>query len=832
VAIMTIAVGTRIGPYEVFGPLGAGGMGEVYRARDTRLGRDVALKTLPASFAADRERLERFEREARAAGSLQHPGIVTVFDVGTHEGRPYIVSELVEGENLRLRLRHGALPARRAIEVGIAVARALAAAHQRGIIHRDIKPENIVLTPEGWVKLLDFGLAKLLTPEPKNATDTSARTIEGALLGTAAYMAPEQARGEPADHRADVFALGCVLHEMLSGVSPFHRGSTAETIAALLKDDAPPLSTSVRVAAPGIEILLRGCLEKTPDRRFGSAADLATALEALAESARAGAAVDGDRKGAAVSAAATNVTFKRLTYRRGSITAARFTPDGNGVVYAAKWEGRAFELFWVFSGSAESRSLGLAGCDLLAVSRNSELAIARDRLVRGAFLFSGMLARLPLGGTAPRDLLANVQWADWGPDGNLLAVIREVDGSFQLEYPQGNVLYRSPGGWLTGGRVSPDGRMIAIADHPLRGDDSGEVAVVDLNGAVRRLSGGWASLKGVCWAADGREVWFTATRTGSARGLHAATLDGTTRTLLQVPGALVLEDVARDGRVLLLHGEDRVGIRGLAAGASEERDLSWLDWSLLRDLTRDGTTILFDETGEGGGEPHAIYVRGMDGSPATRLGDGIAMEFSPDGRTVLGLRGGRSTRVLLMPMGAGSSEGFEIADLDTHIAGWFPDGRHLWLGGSRGDEGMRIYRARTDGGELTPLTEPGLQSINIQISPDGTRFVASDSAGRLVLCPVGGGDPQPIGETLPLERPLVWAKDGRSFYTYRRNELPAKIRRVDVESGARETWREISPGDPTGLFGVAPVRMAPDLGVYAYSYYRQLNDLFLVGGLE
>ncbi|HUK62712.1 MAG TPA: protein kinase, partial [Dongiaceae bacterium] len=616
-------------------------------------------------------------------------------------------------------------------------------------------------------------------------------------LGTAAYMAPEQARGQAADHRADLFALGCVLYEMLSGVSPFHRGSTAETIAALLKDDSPPLPAGVREVAPGIDILIHGCLEKTPERRFGSTADLATALEAVGESIRAGAPTDvGRGTPLAVSGVVADVSFRRLTYRRGAISAARFTPDGNGVVYAARWEGGPYELFWVFAGSAESRTLGLTGCDLLAISRHSELAISRERLIQGAFLFTGMLARLPLGGTAPRDLLASVQWADWSPDGSQLAVIREVDGSCQVEYPMGRVLYRSPGGWITGGRVSPDGRLIAIADHPIRGDDSGAVAVVDLEGTVRRLSEGWASLKGVCWAPDGRDLWFTATRTGSARGLHAVTLDGTTRTLLQVPGALVLEDISRDGRVLLLHGEDRVGIRGLAAGASEERDLSWLDWSLLRDLSADGSTILFDETGEGGGDHHAVYVRSMDGSPATRLGDGIAMAFSPDGRSVLSFATGRPTQVMLMPLGAGASGSFRLPDVDTHIGGWFPDGQHLWLTASRGDEGMRIYRVRTDGSDLTPLTDTGFQSIGVQISQDGSRFAAMNSAGSLMICPVDGGAPRAIAGTLPLDRPAAWSSDGRSLYTYRRNELPAKIKRTDVETGASDVWREIWPGDP------------------------------------
>ncbi len=823
---MSLVAGTRIGPYEILAPLGAGGMGEVFRARDRRLGRDVALKTLPPAFAEDPERLERFEREARAAGALQHPGIVTVFDVGTHEGRPYIVSELVEGETLRAALRDGPLAPRRALEIGVALADALAAAHARGIVHRDLKPENVALTREGRVKLLDFGLAKLLAPEASDGYETSARTIEGALLGTAAYMAPEQARGAAADHRADLFALGCVLHEMLTGVSPFHRGTAAETIAAILKDAAQPLPGAVRQALPGVELVLERCLEKDAARRFESAADLALTLQVAGAGGAAAPAPSGVEVAAPVREQAR---FRRLSYRRGPVTSARFPPDGVGVVYAARWEGDPLELFWVFAGSAESRPLGLSGSELLAISPQSELAISRERVNRGPFYESGMLARVPLGGAAPRNLLPDIQLADWSPDGQQLAVVREVDGIIQLEYPIGRVLFRTSG-WISSPRVSRDGRLVAFQDHPSRGDDAGAIAVVDREGVVRRLSSGWESTRGLAWSADGREVWFTATHGGTARSLTAVSLEGVARPLIHGPGAMILHDVSPQGRVLLTHGEERIGIRGLAPGASEERDLSWLDWSLLRDLTPDGRWIAFDETGEGGGEGKALYIRGLDGSPAVRLGDGVAMGFSPDGATVLGFSVGATTELTLLPVGAGSPRAIPLPGLAVHLAGWFPDGRHAWLSANLPDEAARIFRVALDGSAIEPVTPPGWSGFGTLVSPDGGRLVAQGPDGAWAIFELATGRSTPVPGLVGGERPTHWFADGSSIAVYSRGAPPVAVTRVDLAAGARELWRHITPGDPTGLFSIAPIRVAPQVGAYAYSYGRHLNDLFVVEG--
>jgi eukaryotic-like serine/threonine-protein kinase len=282
---MNVPAGTRFGPYEIVSPLGAGGMGEVYRARDTRLGRDVALKVLPASFADDKNRLSRFRQEACAAGALNHPNILVIYDVGSDDSSPYVVSELLEGETLRQRMGDVALSQRKAVDYSQQIAHGLAAAHDKGIVHRDLKPENLFVTKDGRVKILDFGLAKLAqTTNGAIQTDIPTRRIDtdaGTVMGTVGYMSPEQVRGQVVDHRSDIFAFGAILYEMLSGKRAFHGGSAAETMSAILKEDPPDLSATNRTVSPALERVVHHCLEKSPEERFQSARDLAFDLQAL-----------------------------------------------------------------------------------------------------------------------------------------------------------------------------------------------------------------------------------------------------------------------------------------------------------------------------------------------------------------------------------------------------------------------------------------------------------------------------------------------------------------------------------------------------------------------
>src|SRR5246127_941050 len=406
---MPLDSGTRLGPYEIQSPLGAGGMGEVYRARDTRLDRIVAIKVLPASFATDPDRLQRFEREARTVAALSHPNILAVHDIGTHDGAPYMVTELLEGETLRARLQGGVVSARKAVDIAIHVAHGLAAAYDKGVIHRDLKPENIFLTKDGLVKILDFGLAKTqrsgAEPNSSVLTLTSADlslTEAGQVLGTAGYMSPEQVRGMAVDHRSDIFVFGSILFEMLSGQRAFRRDTAAETMTAILKEDLPELTEMNRSFSPALERIVRHCLEKNPDQRFQSARDLAFDLESLSPGSSSSVgtvakptAVQRVRRFQplitllllAVAAgsgylvghkgkASSEVTYHQLTFRKGTVLSARFAPDNRTVIYSAAWSGKDPELFSTRQDSIESRPVGLGQVDLLGLSSKGEIAIS------------------------------------------------------------------------------------------------------------------------------------------------------------------------------------------------------------------------------------------------------------------------------------------------------------------------------------------------------------------------------------------------------------------------------------------------------------------------
>jgi Tol biopolymer transport system component len=618
---MPLTPGSRLGPYEIISPLGAGGMGEVYRARDARLNRDVAVKVLPASFADNPDRLRRFEQEARATGMLNHPNILAVYDVGTHDGAPYLVTELLEGRTLREQLP---LPRRKALDYARQICTGLAAAHAKGVTHRDLKPENLFVTSDGRVKILDFGLAKV--EAPGGDLTRTAGTTPGVTLGTVGYMSPEQALGKAADHRADIFSFGAILYEMLSGVRAFHAPSGIETLNAILKADPPPLSEAA------LDRLVRRCLEKSPEQRFQSASDLAFGLEALsgASNTSAGPAVQPASPrtsglmmgiallaGAAACVAAGHFFWKTpvpeaprflaLTFDRGRVWSARFTPDGQSVVYGAAWKGNPLQLFSVRIGSTESRSLGFPGADLLSISSSGEMAISTGRHYTRGWTNTGTLARVALDGQVPREVLEDVQEADWAPDGQSLAVVRSVSGRYRLEYPVGKVLYETSG-WISHARVSADGRSVAYLDHPLLGDDRGAVAIVDPSGKKTTLTGEFSGEQGLAWSLRGEEVWFTG-GSEDKYNLNAVSLSGRQRIVTRIPGDLELQDIARNGRVLLTPYARRMGMMGSGPNETKERDLSWFDYSMFADISADGSKLLFSESSTAGGDLYSVFLR-------------------------------------------------------------------------------------------------------------------------------------------------------------------------------------------------------------------------------
>jgi len=827
---MSLTSGTSLDRYEIIGPIGHGAMGEVYRAHDRRIGRDVAIKVLPAAFSSDRERLRRFDQEARAAGSLNHPNIVAIFDVGSHESAPFVVSELLQGETLRARLGAGAIPVRKALAFGAQIARGLSAAHAKGIVHRDLKPENLFVTPEGHVKILDFGLAKLVRDDASAGSSSdslipTAMTDAGRVMGTVGYMAPEQVRGEAVDHRADLFALGCVLYEMITGEAPFHRGSAVESMAAIVRDEMPALPGEITAEFPSLAALLRRCVEKSPGDRFESAHDLAFNLESVAETF-------GARAGVDVASAAISTggpSYQRISFRRGAVWSARFTPDGHSVIYSASWEGKPLELFWAHIGNPEARTLGFRDTDLLSVSTSNEMAV----LLRTEFVTSfdrrGTLARVPPMGGAPRELLHDVHAADWNADGSQLAIVREKQGMIRLEYPIGNVLYQSVG-WISQARISPDGQLIAIADHPTRNSDSGMVTVVDRKGERRVLSEHWGTLRGLAWTPDGREIWFTADRGGAARGLYAVTLEGTLRRVLQLASNMSIFDIAPDGRVLVGHGQERAGINALPAGETRERDLSWLDWSLLHDISDDGRLLLIDETAEGGGPHGSIYLRPVDGSAAIRLGEGSARAISADGQWVVGSAVGGG-RLVMLPTGVGESRMIPTGTLYCHHARMLPDNRHLVTSGHEAGQGIRLYRLDVETGEARALSPEGVSPTEIHVLTSGDRIAAMGADQDHWLYSIEGGDPQALAALDRSDRVVRWMAGDQSVLVYRTNELPSRMHRVDLSTGERTVVRELAPPDPTGIYRVGRVHTSPDGTTYAYNYYMQLIDLHVIAGL-
>jgi len=858
---MPLAAGIRIGPYEILAPLGAGGMGEVYRASDPRLGRQVAIKVLPASFVENEERQRRFDQEARAAGTLNHPNILAIYDTGVHERSPYVVSELLQGETLRDRLIHGAILPRKAVEIAIQAARGVAAAHDRGIIHRDLKPENLFLTTDGHVKILDFGLAKFSQPENGIGSDPHQQTITsltqaGFVVGTMGYMSPEQIRGQAVDYRTDIFALGAILYEMLCGRQAFLGASSADTMVAVLEKDIPNLMEERGEIPPALVHVVRHCLEKNPAERFQSARDLVFDLEAISGVSRFStslvAAPPRKRRNArfwlaagavllflaAVAALAfrragvSNPVYHWLAFRSGTVLAARLAPDGRTVVYSAAWEGKPPEIFTTRPEGPESRSLGLTNASLLAVSRNGEMAILLGVHPTSHFERSGTLARVPLEGGSPREVVQDAEFADWSADGSNLLVVRQEGGRDRLEFPVGRLIYET-GGWIGHPRLSPHGDRIAYVDHPDRGDDIGSVALVDLTGARQTLSTGWTDLTGLAWSANGDEIWFTGTRSAGAVTLMAVSLSGRERKVAEVPGDLHLFDIGADGRVLVARDDWRAGIYTLARGTEKERNSSWFDFSIPDDLSADGSVLLFHEAGMAGGPDGAAYLRKTDGTPPVRLAAGGCDALSPQEDWAICNEFSQPNQFFLVPTKAGETRQLAHGRTRNLDAKWFPDGKRILFLAAEPGRGARLYVQDISGGEPRAVTPEGINKYAFALSPDGSEIAAAMGPdSKSFFFPISGGQPRPIPGLQPGDWPITWSEDGRFLYTYRFGELPATISRVELATGKKTVWKQLMPPEPSGIDTVSPILLTPDGKSYAYGFIRTFSDLYEVDGLR
>jgi serine/threonine protein kinase/Tol biopolymer transport system component len=840
---MTISAGSRLGPYEVLSPLGAGGMGEVWRARDSRLGRDVALKVLPEEVSSDSSRLHRFEKEARSASALNHPNIVTVYEIGSEGSVSYIAMELVEGKTLRELLFGGALPLRRLLQVAAQVAEGLARAHEAGIVHRDLKPENVMVTKDGLVKILDFGLAKLTRAEPEGTAslmETVTRGTEpGVVMGTVGYMSPEQASGEAVDYRSDQFSFGSILYEMATGKRAFQKKRAVETLSAILNEEPEPIGQVNPQAPVPLRWIVERCLAKEPADRYAAthdlARDLGTIRDRLSEAAS-GEALAATRRRSrawpfvvvvalAVSAVALlaglrlgktppiQPKFQRLTFRRGFVFNARFSSDGQTIVYSGQWDSDPSRIFEKRLEGSASRRLDLPDAMLESLSPRGELAISMGRPTILFWLVTGTLATVPIAGGAPRELATDVQWADWAPDGKGMAVIR--DG--HLEFPTGRVIYRPRAG-MGFPRVSPAGDRIAFAE-------GGHVHVVDTSGKERFVSRQFNGVVRFAWAPKGDEIWATEPLAGSGV-VYVLTLSGKERIALRIPTGVEILDISRDGRVLLSVGNQRWEVWSRPDGQPNERELTVLANSDAMGISPDGKTLLINE------REREIYLRNSDGSPPKRLGEGYGSRLSPDERWVAVVRPGPPSELVLVPTGAAeekrlSSGGLE--DIGRDSVQWSGDGRRLLFMAREKGHKNRFYLQDVAGGGPSPLPPEHADQTH-SISHDG-RFAIVEEADGFWLYPVDGGERRLVRGMLPTDYLWSFSDDDRFVYAWNPIELPFRVFRVELVTGRREPWKTIMPQDPAGIWE-ADLMLTPDGKSYAYNCKRNLNDLYLVEGLK
>jgi Tol biopolymer transport system component len=536
----------------------------------------------------------------------------------------------------------------------------------------------------------------------------------------------------------------------------------------------------------------------------------------------------------APSDAAGDLAVRQITFRRGQVTSARFAPDGQTVIYAGNFDGGPLEVYSVRVDTRESRPLGLTGAQVLGVSSSGEIALSLGHRYTRGFESTGTLARVPLGTAAPREVLESVEAADWAPDGETLVVVRAVEGRRRLEFPVGTVLHET-GGWISNPRVSPDGRHVAFFDHPNRGDNVGAITVVDLEGQARILTR--QSHSGLAWSPSGEELFHFGEVGGSEvseNTLRASDLFGRSRFVFQTLGDVSLEDIAGDGRILLTNRMWQRELLGRGPSASAERNLSWGDWSFPTYLSPDGETVLIEEQRMITDEGYGLFMRPTDGSPPVRLGDGRAYSVSPDGRWVLAVsQGGGSPALWLLPTGAGEARRLFSLEATPSAAAFLPDGERIVLASRVAEGGTQLYVHALSGGPPRAISPTGVTvGLRRLILPDGQYALANGPDGPLTLYPIDDGDPLVVPGTAPGDVPVGWQAAGRTLLVQRPSRPPAQIEKIDIETGEREPWKELSPPDPAGVSVIGPIHVSADGQGYVYSYRRVLDRLTVIGGLQ
>ena len=865
---MSLASGTKLGPYEIQSPLGAGGMGEVYRARDTRLNRTVAIKVLPQRFSSNPDLKQRFEREARAISSLNHPRICTLHDVGAQDSVDFLVMEYLEGETLAARLHNGSLPLKEVLRIGVEICEGLEAAQRAGIVHRDLKPGNIMLTPNG-AKIMDFGLAKPATPgigqaasapllsavqTVSEATPLSPLTSAGMVLGTIQYMAPEQIEGREADARSDLFALGAVLYEMATGKRPFEGKSQLSLATAILEKDPEPIRTLKPLTPSAFEHVVKTCLAKNPDDRFQNAHDVRLELEWITEELPRLSAPTAAAKPTkpwlkffpwAITAVVVFLAliavfltqrekpvplYTSISYREGTLSGARFSRDGQTIVFSGRWEGEPTQISVARMGSPESRPLGISNAEVGSISSSDELALFIGCEQNFFLNCGGTLATVSLAGGSPRTLAEHVAQADWHPDGKRMVITVTSPEGPRLEFPPGHVIYQEKAGWFGHPRFSPDGSLIAFENHGIVGNDDGRVELIDMSGNHSVLFKS-PSVEGLAWSPDGKELWFAATTNGGwADTLYAMRPDGKPRVVLTSP-SIRLYDISKDGVVLLSHETWRRQMMAFFAGDKTEHPYTWSDDSQPTGITTDGRFVSFFE----GGELYAIandfqaYYRATDGSPAVRVGVGTNA-ISPDGKwIVLGSNQKEPRHPLEMqPLGPGQPRDLPTPALVAFDKiRWSEDSQQITYEAQTEQGNWNAYRQTVASGPPVLLLS-NIRDAFPALAPDGKTAALHVEHEGIVLVSGDSGQPVPLKGSSENEFPIVFTTDGKSLLVCDPTGTELILTLIDLGSGRRQLWKRFTSESRIDTLLTA----TPDLRYYAYPFPRFSSSLYTVEHLH
>ncbi len=860
-------VGQTISHYKITAKLGEGGMGVVYKAQDTKLERTVALKFLAAHALEDPEYKARFVREAKAAARLDHQNVCPVYEIDEVDGETFIAMAFLEGQTLKNKIAERPLKLDEVFDVAVQTAQGLQVAHGKEIVHRDIKPANLMLTTEGQVKIMDFGLAQL--------AEQSRLTKTAMILGTPAYMSPEQARREPTDRRTDIWSLGVVIYEMVTGRLPFE-GEREDAVAYSVVHQDPEPITALRVRVPvDLDGIVAKAMAKDRDERYQHVDEMIVDLRALRkkiESGKSGVvktavsqtipeprpAPKPRRATTAVAAGAALLillavaltqftdsapdipTYKRLTFRRGAVTSARFAPDGNTIVYSAAWDGGRRQLYSTRPESSESRSLNIQDADILAISKTGEMALAlrpprnlKHSFGGGNANYPATLLQASLAGGAPREVLNDVLFADWTPDGQL-GVARRIEGRTRVESPVGNVLYETPDR-ITSFRISPGDGRIAFSERPSGFGGAWRIATIDKNGdkTVFDAEGSGDNLV-LAWSSDADGVWYESGYMGG-QTIRALAPSGAQRVVQRVPVDLRLFDLSEAGRALVNRVNFRPGINCLAPGQTAERDLSWFDASEVDAMSSDGETILITEYGEGGGiEGFGVYLRKTTGEPAVRLGRGQAFALSPEGSMALTMSVEPHPEIVLLPTGAGEPVRIKNEGIRNYQAmDWMPAGRQIVFVGSAPGQAVRCYIQDIEGGEPRPITPEryGFGLGQRVVSPTG-EWIAAEADGPPSLFPIAGGEAREIPSVEPKDDFLAWSSDGRSIFVSPDEAAPRMVYTINLATGKRSLWKVLAPADLVGVIDIYAIVISADEQSYCYTYGRNITDLYLVEGLR